>query len=447
MVVDEEVVVVTTVASDQIGSPATLTIVTTSTSTIGETEDNESEMIDASDFRSVLGDPSVPGHPHHSHHPAYHPVAHHGHHGGAVAHHAHHPGAHHPAHHPHVHHQGLNGRMTPPGFVQVAAQQGSYATLTPLQPLPPISTMSDKFTTHHPYSHQIPSHQQAAAAAAHHQQLQAAAAAAANATGHAALMAHHMHAQSAAAMSMNLDQSGQMHHGLDQNGGGHSSNQYAQHLQRNVVGLASGPHGATQSQVGQQQHYDSAKQLASMVSMGSPMSCMASPPNSVSSQTSRHVSAAVAALINGSGGGGSLGPQSVITSVSSMASNRTISGQNGTNGSDSVGLVNLQSPDRSLGSPCSGYDYSTSSLVRDMTSAMASPPTSPSTVRSVINLHSPSNLMSSSLNGSVLDSITTTMANSGNNQRSNSNDSNNNSPVRHMACSPSPPPGQLTVSL
>lgn len=45
--------------------------------------------------------------------------------------------------------QTLNGRMTPPGF----AASSSYATLTPLQPLPPISTMSDKFSHyghHHP---------------------------------------------------------------------------------------------------------------------------------------------------------------------------------------------------------------------------------------------------------------------------------------------------------
>ena len=41
--------------------------------------------------------------------------------------------------------QTLNGRMTPPGFTT----SSSYATLTPLQPLPPISTMSDKFTHHY----------------------------------------------------------------------------------------------------------------------------------------------------------------------------------------------------------------------------------------------------------------------------------------------------------
>ncbi|XP_055690422.1 homeobox protein onecut isoform X2 [Lutzomyia longipalpis] len=35
----------------------------------------------------------------------------------------------------------VNGRMSPPGF----SPNSSYATLTPLQPLPPISTMSDKF--------------------------------------------------------------------------------------------------------------------------------------------------------------------------------------------------------------------------------------------------------------------------------------------------------------
>lgn len=37
--------------------------------------------------------------------------------------------------------QSVNGRMSPPGF----SPTSSYATLTPLQPLPPISTMSDKF--------------------------------------------------------------------------------------------------------------------------------------------------------------------------------------------------------------------------------------------------------------------------------------------------------------
>ena len=45
--------------------------------------------------------------------------------------------------------QTLNGRMTPPGF----PTSSSYATLTPLQPLPPISTMSEKFSHyghHHP---------------------------------------------------------------------------------------------------------------------------------------------------------------------------------------------------------------------------------------------------------------------------------------------------------
>lgn len=35
----------------------------------------------------------------------------------------------------------VNGRMSPPGY----SPDSSYATLTPLQPLPPISTMSDKF--------------------------------------------------------------------------------------------------------------------------------------------------------------------------------------------------------------------------------------------------------------------------------------------------------------
>ena len=48
--------------------------------------------------------------------------------------------------------QTLNGRMTPPGFVP----SSSYATLTPLQPLPPISTMSDRFSHH--YSHHCPHH-------------------------------------------------------------------------------------------------------------------------------------------------------------------------------------------------------------------------------------------------------------------------------------------------
>ncbi|KAI1280354.1 Hepatocyte nuclear factor 6 [Halotydeus destructor] len=60
-------------------------------------EDSQSVMIDASDFRGVLSEPTY---------------------------------------------QTLNGRMTPPGF----PASSSYATLTPLQPLPPISTMSDKFS-------------------------------------------------------------------------------------------------------------------------------------------------------------------------------------------------------------------------------------------------------------------------------------------------------------
>ena len=38
--------------------------------------------------------------------------------------------------------QTLNGRMSPPGY----NTNNSYATLTPLQPLPPISTVSDKFS-------------------------------------------------------------------------------------------------------------------------------------------------------------------------------------------------------------------------------------------------------------------------------------------------------------
>jgi len=233
-------------------------------------------------------------------------------------------------------------------------------------------------------------------------------------------MAHHMHAQ-----SMNLggvDPQSGLHHAhqhLDPQG--HQANQY---LQRNLVNQQL----VVNSQGIQHAGYDpsTAKQLASMVSLSSPMSCMASPPNSVQAVTSqRHVSAAVAALINGNGQS-----QSVITSVSS----------NRNSNSD----LGLHSPDRSLGSPCSGgYDYTTNSLV-----GVTSPPTSP--VRSVINLHSPSNLMSSSLNGSVLDSITTTMAgNQQQQQRTSSNESDNNSPIqqRLMQCSPSPPPlhgGQLT---
>ncbi|KAL1129777.1 hypothetical protein AAG570_012721 [Ranatra chinensis] len=39
----------------------------------------------------------------------------------------------------------VNGRMSPPGF----SPGSSYATLTPLQPLPPISTVSDKFAYGH----------------------------------------------------------------------------------------------------------------------------------------------------------------------------------------------------------------------------------------------------------------------------------------------------------
>ncbi|KAF5283436.1 hypothetical protein FQA39_LY04812 [Lamprigera yunnana] len=39
----------------------------------------------------------------------------------------------------------VNGRMSPPGY----SPNSSYATLTPLQPLPPISTMSDKFAYGH----------------------------------------------------------------------------------------------------------------------------------------------------------------------------------------------------------------------------------------------------------------------------------------------------------
>lgn len=40
----------------------------------------------------------------------------------------------------------VNGRMSPPGY---SPNSSSYATLTPLQPLPPISTMSDKFAYGH----------------------------------------------------------------------------------------------------------------------------------------------------------------------------------------------------------------------------------------------------------------------------------------------------------
>lgn len=65
-----------------------------------EADSAESVMIDAGDFRGVLSEPTY---------------------------------------------QTLNGRMTPPGF----PTSSSYATLTPLQPLPPISTMSDKFSHHY----------------------------------------------------------------------------------------------------------------------------------------------------------------------------------------------------------------------------------------------------------------------------------------------------------
>lgn len=47
--------------------------------------------------------------------------------------------------------QTLNGRMSP-GY----SPNNSYATLTPLQPLPPISTVSDKFTTAHHHHHGVP---------------------------------------------------------------------------------------------------------------------------------------------------------------------------------------------------------------------------------------------------------------------------------------------------
>ena len=63
-------------------------------------QDSQPVMIDSSDFRGVLSEPTY---------------------------------------------QTLNGRMTPPGF----PTSSSYATLTPLQPLPPISTMSDKFSHHY----------------------------------------------------------------------------------------------------------------------------------------------------------------------------------------------------------------------------------------------------------------------------------------------------------
>ncbi|XP_064476890.1 hepatocyte nuclear factor 6-like isoform X2 [Ornithodoros turicata] len=53
------------------------------------------------------------------------------------------------------------GRMSPAGF----SASSSYATLTPLQPLPPISTMSDKFS-HYGHHHHHHHHQQ------HHQQQQ-----------------------------------------------------------------------------------------------------------------------------------------------------------------------------------------------------------------------------------------------------------------------------------
>lgn len=348
-------------------------VVTGNTQVDDDDDDQDATMIDASDFRSVLasGDAAV------NHHAAYH---HHGHN-------VHHP--HHAHHHPH---QSLNGRMTPPGFVST---QGSYATLTPLQPLPPISTMSDKFNHHH-YGHHPHQHQHPLAGHPGH----------GSPPANFTTLMHHMH-QSAALSGhpmANLDQS---HHGhVEQQQNLLHPNQYAHHLhmQRNL-------HSHSQVQQAQQNPYD---KLA-MVSLGSPMSCMASPGSSHSQP--RHVSAAVAAaaaaMINGNGGG-NCGP-SVITSVSSMSNND----------------LALQSPDRSLGSPCSGYDYA--NTLREMSSAMASPPNSPVS-RSVVALHSPSTLMSSG--GMPPDTITTTMANG-----NSGNDSNHNSPsARHITCSPSPPP-------
>ena len=47
----------------------------------------------------------------------------------------------------------VNGRLSPPSF----SPSSSYATLTPLQPLPPISTMSDKFAYGSHASTNIPS--------------------------------------------------------------------------------------------------------------------------------------------------------------------------------------------------------------------------------------------------------------------------------------------------
>ena len=340
-------------------------------------------MIDASDFRSVL-DPSMGVHQNH-----HNPYSMHHHH-AAAAHHVHqssaaHLGAHHPhtvSHQP-THHQQMSSGFGVPG-------QGSYPGLGSLQPLPPISTMSEKFT-HHPYhGHTHPG--------AHH----------------AALM-QHMH--QSAAMQMNaLDQSSGHHHSLE----AQPADQYMQHLQRNQV--LSQHHS---------QYSDSAKNLANLASM----SCIATPPTSVgvAAASNRHVASAVAALISGNSG-----PQSVITSVSSAAA--------AARNPQDLQICTLQSPDRgSLNSPCTGYDFSATSLAREMSSAMQSPPTSPSTVRSVINLHSPtSHLMGvNSLENRVQPPLI------GNGGQVEGVD--NHSPSlqsRHLVnnCnSPSPPPGHLTT--
>ncbi|CAG0888142.1 unnamed protein product, partial [Cyprideis torosa] len=68
--------------------------------------------------------------------------------------------------HPDYHHQmtHVNGRLSPSSAAGPVGGSGnfspsSYATLTPLQPLPPISTMSDKFayaSPHHQSPHQVP---------------------------------------------------------------------------------------------------------------------------------------------------------------------------------------------------------------------------------------------------------------------------------------------------
>lgn len=53
----------------------------------------------------------------------------------------------------------VNGRLTPPGL-----DPASYATLTPMQPLPPISTVSDKFHYHAGGTFTVIQHQQSYAA-------------------------------------------------------------------------------------------------------------------------------------------------------------------------------------------------------------------------------------------------------------------------------------------